>query len=103
MCADRIGVVCFWNVDSKIKLLLTKALAFTNVAFVDVSPGPASFDEMRAAADFARLVAFSDDQFYERLDRLVLKYHGPAPASCASKVVVIPNGVATPPRAKDLL
>ena len=100
VCADRIGVVCFWNVDSKIKLLVTKALAFTNVAIVDVSPGPASFDEMRAAAGFARLIAYSEEQFYERLDRLVLKYHGSAPASCASNTVVIPNGVATPARAK---
>lgn len=100
VCGDRIAVVCFWNVDPKIKLLVTKALAFTDVALVDVCPGPRAFDDMRAAADFGRLIAFSEDQFYERLDRLVLKYHGRAPASYASKVVVIPNGVAAPSRAK---
>lgn len=100
VCAERIGVVCFWNVDPRIKLLVTKGLAFTDVALVDVSPGPAAFDEMRAAAGFSRLIAFSEDEFYGRLDRLVLKYQGPAPASCASKVVVIPNGVAAASRVK---
>jgi glycosyltransferase involved in cell wall biosynthesis len=100
VCSDRVGVLCFWNVDPKIKLLLAKFLAFTRVAIIDVSPGPASFRELSDAADFARLVAFTANQFYERLDRLVLKYHGSAPASCASKVVVIPNGVASPARAK---
>ena len=100
VCSDRIGVVCFWNVDPKIKLLVTKFLAFTGVAIVDVSPGPASFREMRDATRFANLVAFSENQFYERLDRLVLKYHGDPPATCSSKVVVIPNGVPAPARSK---
>ena len=100
VCSERIGVVCFWNVDPKIKLLVTKFLAFTGVAIVDVSPGPASFREMRDATGFATLVAFSEDQLYERLDRLVLKYHGDAPAICASKAVVIPNGVPAPARSK---
>ncbi len=26
-CAEGLGTVCFWNVDAKIKLLVTKALA----------------------------------------------------------------------------
>src|SRR5262249_58694231 len=46
--AERIGTVCFWNVDPKIKLLVTKALAHTDVALADVSPGPSSFDDMRS-------------------------------------------------------
>ena len=100
ICTDRVAIVCFWNLDPKIKLLVTKALAFTEVTIVDVSPGPGSFDEMREALDFSRLIAFSEDMFYRRLDRLVLKYHGPAPAACASKTVIIPNGVAAPARAK---
>jgi glycosyltransferase involved in cell wall biosynthesis len=100
ICADGIGTVCFWNVDPKIKLLVAKALACTGVALVDVSPGPNAFDEMQRTAEFGRLIAFSDDEFYQRLDRLVLKYHGNAPASCARKIVVIPNGVPMPTRAK---
>ena len=93
---DRIGTVCFWNVDPKIKLLVTQALAHTQVALVDVSPGPSSFDEMQRVADFARLIAFCEDDYYRRLDRLVVKFSGPAPAECS----IIPNGVAVSSRPK---
>lgn len=98
--AERIGAVCFWNVDPKIKLLVTQALAHTRVAMVDVSPGPSSFDEMRRVAGFARLIAFSEDDYYRRLDRLVVKFTGSAPAACAGKIDIIPNGVAAPTRLK---
>jgi glycosyltransferase involved in cell wall biosynthesis len=97
--AEQIGTVCFWNVDPKIKLLVTQALAHTDVALVDVSPGRSSFDEMRRAADFARLIAFSEHDYYRRLDRMVMKFTGPAPAECSSKIDIIPNGVAAPPPA----
>ena len=100
ICTDRVRIACFWNVDPKIKLLVTKALAHTGVVLVDVSPGLSSFDEMRRAADFARLIAFDETQYYQRLDRMVSKFHGPAPPACGGKVTVIPNGVPAPPRAK---
>jgi glycosyltransferase involved in cell wall biosynthesis len=99
--AERIGTVCFWNLDPKIKLLVTQALAHTRVAMVDVSPGPSSFEEMRRAAAFARLIAFSEDDYYRRLDRLVVKFTGSAPSACAGKIEVIPNGVAAPARVKS--
>jgi glycosyltransferase involved in cell wall biosynthesis len=98
--ADRTGIVCFWNVDPKIKLLVTKALAHAGVVLVDISPGPSSFDEMRRAADFARLIAFDETEYSRRLDRMVSKFHGPVPPACAAKLTVIPNGVPAPPRAK---
>ena len=100
ICAEQIGTVCFWNVDPKIKLLVTKALAFTDVALVDVSPGPNSFDEMRRIEAFASRTAFTERHFYDRLDRVVLKYHVPPPSGCADKVSVIPNGVPAPLRMK---
>ncbi|HMF96245.1 MAG TPA: glycosyltransferase [Vicinamibacterales bacterium] len=100
VCAEQIGTVCFWNVDPKIKLLVTKALDFTNVALVDVSPGPSSFDEMRRTAEFGRTIAFAERDFYQRLDRTVLKYDTPAPRGCADKISVIPNGVPPPARVK---
>jgi glycosyltransferase involved in cell wall biosynthesis len=99
--SESIGIVCFWNVDSKIKLLVAKALAFTDVAMVDVSPGPNSFDEMRRIAEFGRTIAFAENDFYERLDRLVLKYHTAAPAMGANRTTVIPNGVPAPARVKS--
>ena len=70
------------------------------VALVDVSPGPSSFDEMRQAAGFARLIAFSEDDYYRRLDRLIMKFTGPVPAACIGKIEIIPNGVAAPARPK---
>jgi glycosyltransferase involved in cell wall biosynthesis len=94
ICSRRIGTVCFWNVDAKIKLLLVKTLAFSAVRFVDASPGPGSFAELQGAEPFARRICFDDKDYYARLDRLVLKYHGPCPPEAREKVTVIPNGVA---------
>ena len=99
--AAAIGVVCFWNVDAKVKLLLVKTLGWTAVKFVDVSPGDFAFAEMDATADFQRWIAFSAAHYAARLDRLVLKYHAPgqpalsghAPARPALRTVVIANGV----------
>ena len=101
ICAEGIGTVCFWNLDAKIKLLVAKALACTDAAIVDVIPGPSAFDEMHRARDFGRTIAFSENDFYARLDRLVLKYHGAAaPAECANRTSVIPNGVPPARRVK---
>jgi glycosyltransferase involved in cell wall biosynthesis len=103
VCAERIGTLCFWNLDPKIKLLAARALDFTDVALVDVSPGPNSFDEMRRAAEFARLIAFTEADFYARLDRLVLKYQRGTPAAAvhSDRIAVIPNGVPVPTRVKS--
>jgi glycosyltransferase involved in cell wall biosynthesis len=98
--AASVGLVCLWNVDPKVKLLLVKALGWTRVRFVDVSPGAFSFDEMAATADFQRWIAFSEADYHARLDRLVLKYHAPAPAGLDGRTVTIPNGVAAPRRTK---
>jgi glycosyltransferase involved in cell wall biosynthesis len=101
ICSGGIGTVAFWNVDPKIKLLVTKALCFTDVALVDVSPGPNSFDEMRRIAEFGRTIAFAETDFHARLDRIVLKYRTDAPPGCDDTTTIIPNGVAAPARVKD--
>lgn len=93
VCDTGTPIICFWNVDPKIKLLVAKSLAFSDVRIVDVSPGAASFDEMQASAEFASLIAYSPEDFYRRLDRLVLKFAGEAPALCETKTTVIRNGV----------
>lgn len=92
--AGRFGTVCFWNVDAKVKLVLAKVLGVTVVRLVDVSPGGYSFEEMRVTKAFQEWIAFSEDEYYARLDRLVLKYRGAAPPAATGKVSVIPNGVA---------
>ncbi len=93
ICSENIGTVCFWNLDPKIKLLLTKTLHFTKVQFIDVSPGNNSFDEIENIADFQQLACFNKHEYYKRLDKLVLKYNGPYPSECEGKTVVVPNGV----------
>ncbi len=100
ICSDNFNTVCFWNLDPKIKLLLIKTLGFTQVRFVDVSPGNYSFDEMADVADFQRLICFSEKEYYSRLDKLVLKYNGFVPHECEEKTVVIPNGIPAPRRVK---
>ena len=99
IAASAIGVVCFWNVDAKVKLLLVKALGVTPVKFVDVSPGDFAFAEMAATANFQRWIAFSQAQYAAGLDRLVLKYHASTPV--ATPTVVIPNGVPIRHRSKE--
>jgi glycosyltransferase involved in cell wall biosynthesis len=98
--AESIRTVCFWNVDPKLKILVVKTLQFTNVRFVDVSPGKSSFEEMGGSGDFQHLVGFDDQAYYRRLDHLVVKYRGPYPSGCEGKVSVIPNGVPKPRSAK---
>jgi glycosyltransferase involved in cell wall biosynthesis len=95
---ERYGTICFWNVDAKIKLLLVKALASTTVKLVDVSPGGYACEEMRATREFQQWIAYGEDEYYARLDTLVLKYRGNAPAPAHHKVKIIPNGVPLPLR-----
>jgi glycosyltransferase involved in cell wall biosynthesis len=96
IAASPIGVLCFWNVDAKVKLLLVKVLGWTGVKFIDVSPGDFAFDEMDATLDFQQWIAFSSAQYAAGLDQLVLKYHAPDRPGA----VVIPNGVAVARHAK---
>jgi glycosyltransferase involved in cell wall biosynthesis len=88
----RSAAVVLWNVDAKVKLLVAKALP--SARLVDVSPGAYADEELAATAAFQELVAYCVDDYYRRLDRLVLKHAGPAPA--AVRASVIPNGVRPP-------
>lgn len=95
ICAENISTVCFWNLDSKIKMLLVKTLRFTNIKFVDVSPGDNSFSELSELVEFSTRIAFPEADYYARLDHMVLKYAGKTPAHYKGSVSVIPNGVPT--------
>ena len=88
--------VCFWNLDAKIKLLLVKWLGHASLRFIDVSPGDYLFDEMHAARDFQQCIAFSETEYFRRIDRLVHKYHVAPRLGLEGKVSVIANGVPVP-------
>ncbi len=90
---EKISKVCFWNLDARIKLLLVKALGHTKVKFIDVSPGDYLYDELGEVAQFQELIAFGREEYFKRIDNLVLKYDGYRPEVCKKKTVVIPNGI----------
>jgi glycosyltransferase involved in cell wall biosynthesis len=89
-----VRTVCFWNVDPKVKLLMAK-FAPAGLRLFDVSPGAYAFAEMADAAPFADAVTYGIDEFYRRLDLLVLKFASAAHPPCA-RIEVIENGVALP-------
>jgi len=114
-CTERVlalvrsmsaGTLCFWNVDAAVKLLTTKVLAAAGTRIIDVSPGPTLFQEMRAAADFQRRIAFTPEEYFARLDGFVAKYRAGAPPSeynlTPERLFIIPNGVPCPPEAESV-
>lgn len=93
-------LICFWNLDPKIKLLLGKVLP-ASVMLVDVSPGAYAFEEMSATAGFQQMCGYTQAQFYSRLARLVLKYEAAVPGDVGCAVEVIRNGVPLASRGSD--
>jgi len=115
-CVDRVleslhkcgaGTLCFWNVDSCVKLLATKVLSAAITKIIDVSPGPQLFEQLAAADSFQYRIAFTANEYFARLDRFVAKYSGGVPGPeydlPASKVSVIRNGVPCPPEGERAL
>jgi glycosyltransferase involved in cell wall biosynthesis len=100
---DALNVrnVCFWNAAPELKLLIAKILSMRDISLIDVSPGPMLFDEFAAAEAFQKRIAFSEVQYFDRLDGFVGKYRDglPPPELCPdrNKLEVIANGVAKPP------
>jgi glycosyltransferase involved in cell wall biosynthesis len=91
--AGRTGArtLCFWNADPRVKLLVAK-FASPRLRLVDASPGAYAFEEMERERAFASTITFGVDDYYERLDALVLKYGTPSHPPCR-EVRVIANGV----------
>jgi glycosyltransferase involved in cell wall biosynthesis len=93
VCSEKIRTICFWNLDPKIKLLVIKSLGFTDIRFVDVSPGDNSFDELASQDIFQNMIAYSDRELYARLDTIVTKYKRQVLPNFFGKLEVIRNGV----------
>jgi glycosyltransferase involved in cell wall biosynthesis len=97
--AKRTGIVVFWNVDAKVKLLVAKfAAALPSLRLVDVSPGAYAFAELGETAQFQALVAFDESQYRARLDRLVHKFDTKAPGYL--RTAIVRNGVRDAVRVK---
>lgn len=95
-----VGNVVFWNVDAKLKLLLGKALGHTGVRFIDVSPGGYAFESLDNMTAFGQRICYSTEDFYGRLNELVLKFNGETPAGYFGPVSFIPNGIPDTGEAK---
>ena len=94
------ALICFWNLDPKLKLLLTKALTPSRLRLVDVSPGGYAFAEMASTALFQACIGWSAAEHHDRLDRLVLKYRATLPPEVRARSQIIPNGVPSPARSR---
>lgn len=95
LARTRCSVLCCWNLDPKLKLLLAKVLP-ADVQLIDVSPGGYAFEEMQATQEFQQLIGFTEQEFYGRVRHLVLKYDGPVPDHVTTPVAIIRNGVPSP-------
>ena len=101
----NFGSICFWNAAPELKLLLGKLLEAGETRLIDVSPGPMLFDEIDATAAFQQRIAFSADQYFERLDSFIALHKTGldfAKRKKPSRAKVIPLGVPPPPRFSPL-
>ena len=89
---NPVQTLVFWNMDPKLKLLLTKFLPHHRI--IDVSPGYYAFLEMDETAQFQKELAYTGAQHYADLDALVLKFTSTdVPVEVNNKLHHIPNGV----------
>jgi glycosyltransferase involved in cell wall biosynthesis len=101
VATQNYGSICFWNAPPELKLLLAKLLGSVNVTLTDVSPGPMLFDEINAAADFQHRIAFTSDQYFQRLDNFISLHKSGLTFSGVQKpkrTRAISLGVPPPPR-----
>ncbi len=96
----KVGTIVFWNVDAKLKLLLTKVLNHSSVRFVDVSPGGYAFESLNQMDEFGLRICFSVDEYYRRLNDIVLKYNGQVPHHFIGNTSLISNGIPRPTTTK---
>ena len=91
--------LCLWNVAPGVKLLLAR-FAPAGLRLVDASPGRYAFEELEASRIFGEAIGFAPEDYYARLDMLVVKHHECDPPS-TRRVVRIANGVAPRPGASE--
>jgi glycosyltransferase involved in cell wall biosynthesis len=69
----KINRLVFWNVESKMKLLISKLLK-GQVDMVDVSPGDYVFNEMENEIDFQEAIYHYKEEYFSNIHRFVSKY-----------------------------
>ncbi len=94
---NKINKILFWNVDAKLRLLLTK-ICHGYINFVDVSPGHYCFEEMHNENNFMQGIYYHIEQYHRDIHQMVFKYQVeekkiPDYQILKNKVKYISNGV----------
>jgi glycosyltransferase involved in cell wall biosynthesis len=94
---NNISKLLLWNVDGKLRLLLTK-IGEGWLDIIDVSPGHYCFEEMLMERNFMEGIYFNEVEYHENLYKFVFKYtvspeDNPYYAVLKDKTYYIPNGV----------
>lgn len=96
----NINKIIFWNVDAKMKLLISKFLSH-KIKIIDVSPGDYIIEEMNKEALFQESIYYSEKEYYKDISHFVSKYHNTHMKQeylqwITDKTSIIPNGVYFP-------
>lgn len=94
---NEINRIVLWNVDSKVKLLLTKLVGHY-VDIIDVSPGDYCFDEMDNQIAFQEAIYIDKQTYFKNIETFVSKFDNSHLNQEYKKylkhdTVIIPNGV----------
>ena len=88
--------IIFWNVDVKLKLLLSKFLP-VQTHIIDVSPGDYAFERLQAVEDFSHSIDWFLEDYAQRLTQLIQKFKAVNPVWLSTAPTRrIPNGVEIP-------
>jgi glycosyltransferase involved in cell wall biosynthesis len=98
---EGIDQIVFWNVESKVKLLLAKLISH-HVKLIDVSPGDYIFNELRNETDFQESIYYTGVEYYGSIHRFISKFTFSQTNEyldvLKNPAVVIPNGVYITPQ-----
>lgn len=93
---NNINQVIFWNVESKIKLILSKLLS-SKIKIIEVSPGDYIFNEITQENLFQEGIYHYAKNYYHNIDKFVSKYHlnhkNEYLKQLKKEIIIIPNGV----------
>lgn len=96
---NKINRILLWNIDSKIKLLLSK-LTKDFIDIIDVSPGDYCFKEMEDQRNFQEAIYTNKKEYFSSLHSFVSKFDNSKldheyKKYIQKETVYIPNGVDT--------
>lgn len=93
---NNITTLIIWNLDAKIKLIISKLLL--NIKIIDVSPGDYCLVEMNNNKTFQEAVYYNSDNYFSNIHKFVSKFDNSHLQQEYVKILksdinVIPNGV----------